>query len=140
MKRTAPTVEQSLYRLGIAAAIFAAAILVLAECVPVFARFLNWSCPFRAITGLYCPGCGGTRALSALLHGRVLESLKLHPFVLYGLGFYLIFMGSWTLNRLTRGRIPGLKYRSWYVWGGVILVAGNWLIKNILLLSGRAML
>ena len=27
-------------------------------------------CPFFAATGLLCPGCGGTRALAALLHGH----------------------------------------------------------------------
>ena len=27
-------------------------------------------CPFYAATGLLCPGCGGTRALAALLHGE----------------------------------------------------------------------
>ena len=28
------------------------------------------SCPFHALTGLLCPGCGGTRALAALVAGR----------------------------------------------------------------------
>lgn len=29
------------------------------------------SCPIRALTGLYCPGCGSTRAVFALAHGNV---------------------------------------------------------------------
>ena len=29
------------------------------------------SCPFHALTGLNCPGCGATRALYHLLHGDV---------------------------------------------------------------------
>ena len=28
-------------------------------------------CPIKAVTGLYCPGCGSTRAIFALLHGNV---------------------------------------------------------------------
>ena len=32
-------------------------------------------CMFYQWTGLYCPGCGSTRALSALLHGDVKASL-----------------------------------------------------------------
>ncbi len=38
-------------------------------------------CPFRKATGLYCPGCGSTRALWRLLHGDLLGSLRYHPLV-----------------------------------------------------------
>ena len=31
-------------------------------------------CPFRALTGLYCPGCGSTHAMAALLAGRWSEA------------------------------------------------------------------
>jgi hypothetical protein len=31
-------------------------------------------CLFHEVTGYYCAGCGATRALHALLHGRVLEA------------------------------------------------------------------
>lgn len=44
--------------------------------------------------GFYCPGCGGTRAVKALLHGQVLESLRYHPIVVYVAALaiaYLIF-------------------------------------------------
>lgn len=33
------------------------------------------SCPFRAMTGLDCPGCGSLRALHALVHGDVVAAL-----------------------------------------------------------------
>src|SRR5271163_4772562 len=33
-------------------------------------------CPVFYWLHLYCPGCGGTRALAALLHGRVDEALR----------------------------------------------------------------
>ena len=32
------------------------------------------SCPFRALTGFNCPGCGTTRALHQLLHGNVVAA------------------------------------------------------------------
>jgi Protein of unknown function (DUF2752) len=28
-------------------------------------------CPFHALTGLLCPGCGATRALATLVHGNL---------------------------------------------------------------------
>jgi len=37
-----------------------------------------WRCPFNALTGWYCPGCGGQRSLHMLLHGRFLEALHLN--------------------------------------------------------------
>lgn len=36
-------------------------------------------CMFRRCTGGYCPGCGGTRALRAMVMGDLNEAWKLHP-------------------------------------------------------------
>ena len=37
--------------------------------------------------------------------------------------------------RLTRFRyFHGLRFRSWYLYGALCLVAVNWIIKNLLLL------
>lgn len=33
------------------------------------------TCVFHKLTGLYCPGCGSTRALYQLLHGNILDAL-----------------------------------------------------------------
>jgi hypothetical protein len=38
-------------------------------------------CPFHALTGLLCPGCGATRALAALLHGNFGEAMRLNGLV-----------------------------------------------------------
>jgi hypothetical protein len=38
-------------------------------------------CPLRAITGIACPGCGGTRALLRLSHADVAGALALNPLV-----------------------------------------------------------
>ncbi|SFN27780.1 Protein of unknown function [Dokdonella immobilis] len=36
-------------------------------------------CPFHALTHLYCPGCGTTRALHALMHGHLGLALGMNP-------------------------------------------------------------
>ena len=61
-------------------------------------------CMFYRTTGLYCAGCGATRGLYALLHGRGLEALRDNvlfigtlPFVLAVAGYYLAL--AWRKNR-----------------------------------------
>ena len=45
--------------------------------VPPGSPHAKWlpKCMFHQLTGLYCPGCGATRALSAMLHGDLKSSL-----------------------------------------------------------------
>ena len=137
---TAPAVERTLYRLGIAAAVLAAALIFWVEHSSLGQLLVHFPCPFRALTGFYCPGCRGTRALEALCRGQVWESLRLHPLVPWGAALYLAFMASWTLWQLSGGRFPGLRWRDGYLWGALALLAVNWLVKNALLLGGWAVL
>ena len=37
------------------------------------------ACPFRVLTGLKCPGCGSTHAMTALLAGRWAEAWHANP-------------------------------------------------------------
>ena len=62
--------------LGVLLVLGAAACAVLLL-VPPGSPHAKWlpKCMFHQLTGLYCPGCGATRALSAMLHGDVGASL-----------------------------------------------------------------
>ncbi|KAF1712619.1 hypothetical protein CSC70_03720 [Pseudoxanthomonas kalamensis DSM 18571] len=44
-------------------------------------------CPFHALTGLYCPGCGSTRCLHALTQLDVLQALTMNPLLTLALPF-----------------------------------------------------
>ncbi len=56
-------------------------------------------CVFHSVTGFYCPGCGGTRAVAVLLEGNVFASVCYHPIVAYAAGFYVVY-------GVPRGRTP----------------------------------
>ncbi len=63
--------------------------ILVAVTVLGFAAWMNWQiwpCVFAEITGLPCPGCGLTRATSALLRGDWRTSWQFHPFA----GFFVI--------------------------------------------------
>ena len=47
--------------------------------------FLFPPCPFKALTGWNCPGCGGLRMTHDLLHGDLAAAVVDNVFVLVGL-------------------------------------------------------
>ena len=66
-----------------------------------------WICPFRAVTSLPCPGCGLTRAASALASGQWSAALAYHPFIpIFALAWILLFL-SVVLPASPRQRLIG---------------------------------
>lgn len=123
--------RKSLYILGWLLLLLAAVCFTLARAWDIRITRLMLPCIFHTVTGLYCPGCGGTRAVRLLCHGHILESLYYHPFVLYGALLYAWFMLSNSIEYLSRGKMRvGMRYRKWYVALGVIILALNFVIKN----------
>ena len=99
--------------------------------------FPSTGCTLHNLTGYYCPGCGGTRAVYALLHGHILRSLFYHPIVVYTAVFAGWFMLSQTIEKASRGRFAiGMHYRDLYLWIALFLVVVNCLIKNLVLAIG----
>jgi hypothetical protein len=58
-------------------------------------------CQFHLLTGLYCPGCGATRASYQLLHGNILAALRDNALFVLSLPM-LAARGIWVLNRQRR--------------------------------------
>lgn len=92
-------------------------------------------CVMLRATGLYCPGCGGTRSVVALLRGNLVQSVLYHPAVIYGVVLFLLYFISQTLMRLSKGKVKGLSMKPIYLYIllGIILV--NFIIRNVLLLA-----
>ena len=90
-------------------------------------------CYMYRMTGYYCPGCGGTRACIAFLHGHFLRSLLYHPVVPYTAVVYLIFMVSHSIELLSKGNFAiGLRYRDNYIKFAGIIILVQWILRNFL--------
>lgn len=74
-------------------------------------------CPFRYVTGLYCPGCGSLRAVHQLLRGDFRAAwamnpltVMMSPFLAYGLACEALFY--FRALRLPQFTLPGTWIRA----------------------------
>lgn len=80
-------------------------------------------CQFHRLTGLNCPGCGGTRALYALLHGKLANALRDNALFVGGL-IFLALRGAWFGLNTFRGRASGEFFPAKFLWAllGIMVV------------------
>jgi hypothetical protein len=88
-------------------------------------------CPFLALTGFYCPGCGTLRALHQLRRGHPVAALDLDPLMMLMLPFIAYFLASHMMLAVTGRPLKTFFIRPALIWTllGVILV--YWLLRNI---------
>ena len=101
----------------IAAAAGAVTILLIFD--PAQCRWLP-KCVFYELSGIYCPGCGATRALYAALHGEVMRSLRCNVmlFPLLITAALLLWRPQWALKPLV-------------AWSIAFAVIGFVLLRNL---------
>ena len=140
-------VNNVFYRIGIIVFIAGSAAAILQNTGVIDLTTFLYPCLFHELSGLYCPGCGGTRAVKALLEGHFISCFLYHPFVFYCFIMYILFMGSHTLDRIQRKWhsvqkksphknpfVRGLDFKVIYVYIGILIILVQWTIKNIIAL------
>jgi hypothetical protein len=90
------------------------------------------ACPFYAVTGLYCPGCGTLRCLHALLHLDLGSALDYNALT-------VLFVPTLVLAWLSvgfagiRGREPPRMWNlpRWVGWAIGVMFGLFWLLRNL---------
>ena len=94
-------------------------------------------CPFRYLTGYYCPGCGSLRMINAAAHGQVGAAFGRNPLAFAFLPVLAYLWVRWVVCR-ARGRpLSSVLFRPWAVWVFTVLAVVFWLVRN--LPAGRAL-
>lgn len=125
-----PSVRRRFPWIVVAAPVLMAGAAVLYSFNPSTSRLFP-PCPFLAVTGLYCPGCGSTRAMHQLLHGHVATAFDFNPLVVVSLPLVGLAL-AWQALRPRRGapaasaRLPG-----WWVWVLLAVVVAFGIARNL---------
>jgi hypothetical protein len=88
-------------------------------------------CPIFFWLHLYCPGCGGTRALASLLHGRLNEAIHWNVMVVLFFPFAFVFLA------LTYRRAMGASTFLWptvpnsILKGSLVLITIFAVVRNL---------
>ena len=97
-------------------------------------------CFFYKKFGIYCLGCGATRAVYSLSSGDILKSIYYNPIILYLLvvdSGYLITEGiSIVLKCKNKFYIKNINF---YIYIGFLILILNWIIKMVMLFYGHHM-
>ena len=98
-------------------------------------------CVFHLATHMYCPGCGGTRAVKLLLTGHPLLSLRAHPAVLFTaaplLYYYMKCWIRFLQNRraVLQGNGVRITIRLYFLFVTLAVILLFFILRNILLVS-----
>lgn len=83
--------------------------------------------------GIYCPGCGCTRALINLFQGNIIKSLYYNPTVLYAVIVLIIYLVGNTIAKvLKKDSKYILKYTPILIYVGIFILIGTCIVKNLL--------
>lgn len=87
-------------------------------------------CPFRALTGFACPGCGSTRAMHALVHGDVIAAFKFNPLFVMSLPFLFYAFVRFTSAAIKGRPLKGNQLDAKYIWTIFGVVLFFWIFRN----------
>ena len=95
----------------------------------------NWpSCPFFAMTGRFCPGCGSMRAIHALAHGDLTRALHSNVLLVVAvplMTYLLIRAWERGLRGSFESKLPDPMATRWAPMVTLVSLASFWLVRNV---------
>ena len=116
-------------------------LLLCAIFLVLFANFVSETplakitdCPAHKLLGIYCPLCGGTRAIGCLLRGKIVASLIYNPAVLPATVAFIIY-DILCFKAIIQDKKEIIKIHK-PVWISlVVLLILNWIFRNVVLIG-----
>ena len=116
--------------IAVSAPIIVILVFVFRDFIMSLSRFLG-SCTFHTLTGLWCPGCGNTRSVNAMLHGHFLLAVRNNisiPFLAVVLcGFYIELVFD-----IFGKKVKILTRKAWIWWTILGLFFVYFIVRNFI--------
>ncbi|PRY58006.1 uncharacterized protein DUF2752 [Knoellia remsis] len=88
------------------------------------------TCPWLALTGTWCPGCGTMRATHSLTNGDVVEALQRNPLTVAAIVVMAFGFVRWT-RREWRGEQRMTAAPAWLLYGLFVAIMAFWVLRNV---------
>ena len=88
------------------------------------------TCPWLALTGTFCPGCGSLRAIHALAHADLGTAMARNPLAVIAFGWLLVWFVAWT-RRVVLRRPRTSMAPPWVLYGILGVVIAYWVLRNV---------
>jgi hypothetical protein len=91
-----------------------------------FEALAFFACPFRAITSIPCPACGGTRSVVAFAHLDMARAFEMNPLVALGCVAGVLYILHSVRVIISRRPWRPVLDRPALRWGALAILASNW--------------
>jgi len=88
-------------------------------------------CPVFLFLHIQCPGCGGTRAVAALLHGRLGEALHWNALLVILLPWIAVFLAASYWRALRRDEFAWPQVPEPLLQACLVLVSAFTIVRNL---------
>ncbi|GAA0323422.1 DUF2752 domain-containing protein [Actinoallomurus spadix] len=95
------------------------------------------TCPFLAVTGYYCPGCGALRMIHAIGHGHFAEAFGHNPLTFATLPFLAYLWVRWVWAARRGRRVRSRILHPVVITGFTMVILFFWVVRNLSI--GRAL-
>jgi hypothetical protein len=94
-------------------------------------RSLVPPCPFHALTGWWCPGCGMTRATHHLLHADVVGALRYNALLPFVLTLIALLWFDWYARTVGTLRVLPRRVPAWARGVAIVVAVAFAVVRNM---------
>jgi hypothetical protein len=96
-------------------------------------RAIYLFCPLNKLTGLYCPGCGMTRAGFDILHFDIISAIHNNALIVFVFGPFAAYMAlrEYLFFIMQKQVLPFPKLKTWMIILIVIITVAFTILRNL---------